>query len=366
MVRFNAFVISLAFTFCLNNALAENQNNKTTIKVGVASVLSGDLQVLGQNIVNTVETYQKHYLRHPITFVYEDAKKSGMDGLRAYQSLINIHHVDMLIGGTTSNGTLAGKTIINSSKTVLITPLTGGSNIDQAGPFVFRIGNSDIKNGYQQAEYFINKGLNKVALYTEETEYTQDIATFFKKRFVELGGTLVSDLNFLPNSTDFKSEIAVLLSKKPQAIFMSTQTGLAFGIFVKQLKDMHKQNDIEIHTNFVAAANPDAFTAAGDAIYGVYYMAPVYDKNNPELIKFFGLYKNDHKVDPMIAFHTAGTFDTLNMLQNYLDTVKTFDRDGFQQYLLANIKNYHGLMGTYSFDSDGNADIGFEMSQITR
>lgn len=299
-----------------------------------------------------------------IEFVYEDAKIGSMDGLRAYQSLINIHNVDMLIGGTCSNGTIAGKALVNSSRIVLITPLTGGSNIDEAGPYVFRIGNSDIKNGYQQAEYFINKGQKRVALYTEETEYTQDIAKFFKKRFAELGGELVSDRNFLPNQTDFKTEIVRLLSKKPQALFMSTQSGLAFGIFIKQFKQLHSANDIEIHTNFLAADNPDALTAAGDSINGVYYMAPVYDKQNPALVKFFSDYKNDHGVGPLIAFHTAGTVDALNMLQEYLDKNKTFDREGFQKYLLNNIKNYCGLMGCYSFDREGNADIGFALSVI--
>lgn len=265
-------------------ALAETD---TMTKVGVPTVLTGDLSVLGVNLVNTVETYKRHYLRHPIKFIYEDAKKSSLDGLRAYQQLINVEKVEMLIGGTTSNGTIAAKQLVNSSKTTLITPLTGGTNIDNAGEYVFRIGNSDILNGREQAEYFIKSGLRRVALLTEETEYTQDIAIAFRARFIELGGTIVYDENFFPDRADFKTEITRLKSKTPQALFMSTQTGLAFGVFLKQAKTQDALSGIEVHTNFVAASNQDAHEAAGDAIIGVYYMAPIYSAENEELKLFF-------------------------------------------------------------------------------
>ena len=363
-MKISSFII--AFLIVTSSVIAQ-ESTQASITVGVATVLSGDLTVLGTNIRNTVNTYKKHHLRHPVIFEFQDAKKSSLDGLKAYQYLINVKNVDMLIGGTTSNGTIAGKQIINQSKTVLITPLTGGSNIDEAGPYIFRIGNSDKLNGYQQAEYFIQHNLKRVALITEETEYTQDIAKHFRNKFKELGGELIYDDNFLPDNSDFKTQVTLVKSKKPEAIFISTQTGLVFGIFLKQLKELGGGQNIEIHTNFLAASNPDAFKAAGEAIYGVHYMAPAYDHSpTSPYQKFLAEYREDNKVEPAIPFHTAGTVDALNMLQDYLDKNKVFSREGFQQYLLNNIKNYKGLMGTFSFDSEGNADIGFEPSIIAK
>ena len=122
---------------------------------------------------------------------------------------------------------------------------------------------------------------------------------------------------------------------------------------------MHADRDLEVQTNFLAASNPDAFAAAGAAIYAVRYLAPYYDKDSPVLRKFFREYREDHGADPAIAFHTAGTVDALNMLQDYLDRHAVYDRQGFHDYLLREIKEYKGLMGRYSFDAEGNADIGF-------
>ncbi|MBN8550556.1 MAG: ABC transporter substrate-binding protein [Deltaproteobacteria bacterium] len=364
-MRFSRTFIAACAFLSLASFLSEAVS-ETKVKVGVPTVLSGDLAVLGDNLAKTVETYKKHHLRHPIEFVFEDARKSSIDGLNAYRKLIDIEKVDVIIGGTSSNGTLAGAPLVNSSKTVLITPLTGGSNIDKAGPYIFRIGNSDILNGTQQADILRKEGYSRVALITELTEYTQDIAKFFREQFVKEGGKIVFDEDFAPDSTSFKSLITKMKAQKPEAIVMATQTGLAFGLFLRELRELNGLPPTKIFTNFVAASNPDAFKAAGDSIYGVNYLAPAYDKDNPKLVQFFAEFKADHGSDPAIAFHAAGTYDALEMLQAFLDENKVFDREKFQQYLLTNIKNYHGLMGTYSFDAEGNADIGFTPAVIQK
>lgn len=334
-------------------------NADSTVTVGVPGVLTGDLAVMGDNIRKTIQVYQKYYLRHPIRFVFEDSKKSGTDGLTAYKKLIEIDQVDMLIGGTVSNGTMAGAPLINKTKTVMIIPLTGGSNIDNAGEYIFRIGNSDIKNAREQADLLLSAGLTDVALFTEQTEYTQDIAEHFRRYFTQQGGRLVFDENFLPDLSSFRSTIVRLKSRRPKAIFMSTQTGLAFGIFIKEYRLYNPESNVEIHTNFVAASNPDAMAVAGSTLNGVKYLAPSYNKANPRLIRFFDQFKAEHGDIPAIPMHTAGTVDTLELLQSFLDRGTGFDKQMFHDFLLNEVGEYEGLMGRYSFDQKGNADIGF-------
>jgi branched-chain amino acid transport system substrate-binding protein len=352
------YIPLLILFFHFNIAGALDQSN-AQVTVGIPSILSGDLGVLGQNIVDTAETYSKHYLRHPLKFIYEDAKLSSVDGLRAYQKLINIDKVDLIIGGCSSNGTMAASALINSSKTPTITVVTGGRNIDHAGAYIFRVGNSDTLNGVQEAETFIKSGIKSVALLTEETEYTQDIAAAFREKLKALGGTLVYDQNFPPGTTDFRSIITVIKSKTPQAVLMPTQTGTALGVFVKQWREQEGDKNIPIHTSFVAAPNPEARKVAGDAIKGVGYMDPSYDRENPRLKEFFKLYKEDHGHDPAIPFHSAGVIDSLDLLQAFLDKNPAYDKQKFIDFLLSSVKNYHGLMGTYSFDAEGNSDLGF-------
>ena len=99
---------------------------------------------------------------------------------------------------------------------------------------------------------------------------------------------------------------------------MPTQTGTALGIFVKQWSELAGKQ-IEIHTSFVAAPNPDAHAIAGESIDGVYYMAPEYDGDSAAWKEFLERYKRDHTKDPEIPFHSAGTVDALNLLQEYVE-----------------------------------------------
>jgi len=340
--------------------------NRPPIKVGVVSILTGDLSVIGDNVVPTVKTYEKNYLRHNIKFSYEDAKLSSVDGLKAYQRLINAEKVDLIIGACTSNGTMAATALINSSKTPTITIVTGGQNIDKAGPYIFRVGNSDTLNGYQEAEVFIKAGQKNIALLAEQTEYTQDIAKAFREKFRELGGNLVFDKDFVPGTSDFRTEVSLIKKSNPAGIFMPTQTGTALGIFLKQWHEQGGTREMPIHTTFVAAPNPDAHAVAGELLEGVYYMAPVYDKENSRLGTFVKQYFELAGHNPQIMFHTAGTVDVLDLLQAYLDQHSSFSREGFKDYLLTKVKNYSGMMGNYSFDAEGNADLGFSLTTISK
>jgi len=95
-MRVYYFISLFTLLLVVGGASAETATVKASAAketvVGVPTLLSGDFAGLGENIVNTVKTYEKFYLRHPIRFVYEDAKISGVDGLKAYQKLIVTGH----------------------------------------------------------------------------------------------------------------------------------------------------------------------------------------------------------------------------------------------------------------------------------
>ena len=135
---------------------------------------------------------------------------------------------------------------------------------------------------------------------------------------------------------------------------------------MKQWHDQGGAKGVPIHTSFVAAPNPDARTVAGDAIYGTYYMAPHFENGSAKWKKFVSDYREDHQMDPPIGFHSAGTFDALSLIEFFLDSHEKFDRDEFVDFLLAQVKDYPGLMGKFSFDADGNADLGFEIAEIVK
>ena len=361
-------IVYFALILCSISAYAETElqtnNDKPLVRVGMGAILSGDLAVFGIGDLQAAKTYLKHYGRHNIELIAEDARLTSSEGLRAYQKLINVDKVDLLIAAGTSNGMLAAKALIDSSKTVTFMASTGGRNVDRAGKWVFRIGNSDTLNGTQQAEYFLSKGITRVALLTELTEYTVDISKAFSEYFVKGGGTLVYDEEFLPNTSEFRSQTAVILSKKPQAVFMPTQTGTALGVFMKQLRAQERGKPLEVHTTMVAAPNPDAHAAAGKGIVGVYYMDPNYDSKGRRYLEFLSHYKREYNSVPAAPFHAASVIESLEHLQNFLDKYTHFDSERFRSYLHEEVGETCGYMGCYRFDEEGNSDLGFHLAKI--
>src|SRR5207237_6308881 len=115
----------------------------------------------------------------------------------------------------------------------------------------------DVLNGVQQAEVFKKHGITKVALLSEETEYTEDVSKAFTDSFEHSGGTLTWTSTFQPGTTDFRSQLTALVKSKPQSIFIPTQTGSALALILTQLSQLGGF-DGEIHTTFTAADNPEA------------------------------------------------------------------------------------------------------------
>jgi len=359
------FVILLLINYAQLVFAEDSPPKDSPLKVGVATILSGDLAVGGDNTRKSIETYQKLYPNPRLNFIYEDCRLSSSEGLRAFQSLINSHGVDLIIGGCTSNGLMASAALINRSKVPVISISTGGSNVDDAGKYIFRIGNSDSLNGIEQAVHFEANGLKQIAVLTEQTEYTQDISRFFFPKFQELGGEVVFSEEFLPGTSDFRSLAVRIRESKPQAIFMPTQTGTALGVFLRQWNEVAPDSKAEVHTTFVAAPNHDAHAVAGQYIVGVYYMEPAYSEKNERRIEFFESFKAMHGADPSIPFHTAGVVDTLDLLSIYLEKNPVFDEAGFREFLHS-VEDYDGMLGTLNFDDRGNTAIGFRLNRIEK
>jgi len=245
----------------------------------------------------------------------------------------------------------------------MISPVTGGANVDNAGAWIFRLGNSDVLNGKLQAERFLGSSLKRIALVTEETEYTLDITRAFEQTFRSGGGEITYSTTFQPATTDFRSQLGLLLRSKPDAVFIPTQTGSALALILNQISQLGGFKS-ERHTTFTAADNPDAKALAKGKFNGLRYLAPAYDKENPRLQGFTAHYSAEFKRTPLIPFHTAATVDALDLLQAYLDEAKVYNREQFAIYLLSKVKNYQGLLGHFSIDEKGNANTGFVPAKV--
>ncbi len=259
-----------------------------------------------------------------------------------------------------SSGTIATARLADENKVVILTPVTGGKNVDNSGDYVFRTANSDILAGRDIARAMNKLGFKKAAIVCEQTEYTTDIKNTFTDEFTKLGGQVSVVEDFAPQTSDFRTIISKLKKDQPEAIVILSQTGLSGGYFVKQARELSLK--AVLFSDFNLASNENAKKIAG-TFEGMYFADPAYNENDPAVKAFFDQYQQTYGKPPFIKFHAAATYDDIMLLSNAIkqvgdNSVKVHD------WLLTDVKNYHGFMGTYSLDVLGNSDLGFNIKVV--
>lgn len=336
------------------------------IKIGVSTILSGDIAAMGENIVNTAqlaadEINAKGGINgRQIQLVVEDAKCDSKTGLSAVSKLVNVDKVKYIIGGMCSNGTIAAAPVANQNKIVLMTPVTGGRNVDEAGEYIFRTANSDLLAGRNIAEAMAKKGYKKVGVVAETTEYTIDIKKSFEEKANELGMTVAIAEEFQLGMTDFRMIATKVKNKNLDAILVASQTGISGGNLIKQMNAIGVK--APVFSDFLLVLNGDVKKILG-SFEGINFADPSYNANNAGLKDFFAAYKVKYGKDPVVPFHSAATYDDIQLLATAIATVGD-DSAKVHDWLTKNVKSYNGFMGTYSLDSRGNSDLGFTVKVI--
>lgn len=342
------------------------QTTKEPIKIGVATILSGDIAAFGENLVNVarmeVDEINKNggINGHKVELVIEDAKCDSKTGLAAVEKLVNVDKVSYIIGGMCSNGILAAAPVVNNNKIVMLVPSTGGKNVDESGEYVFRIGNSDLLVGRDVASTMAKKGYKNVGVIAEKTEYATDIKKSFEQKAQELGMNVVIAEEFQPNTTDFKTIVAKMKNEKIDAVLVASQTGISGGNLIKQIRTLGL--DMPIFSDFLLVFNGDVAKIIG-SLDGIYYADPSYGANDKEVSDFFSAYEAKYGIKPLAPYFSAGTYDSIQLITTAIKAAGD-DSQKVHDWILGNVKNHTGFMGTYSLDQNGNSDAGFVIKYI--
>jgi branched-chain amino acid transport system substrate-binding protein len=241
-----------------------------------------------------------------------------------------------------------------------MTPVTGGNNIDSAGEYIFRNANADVLAGRDLARAMLKLGYKNVGVIAEVTEYTLDIKKTFEETIKSEGGTIVSSEEFQPNTKDYRTLVTKIRAAKPQALLVLSQLGTNAAQFIKQSRELGFNPPL--FTDFTFATNETAKKTVG-SFDGIYFADPSYDASNPKTKAFFDLYQKTYGISSVVPFHAAASYDVVMM---YADALKVVgdDSEKVKNWLLSNVKNRQGLMGTFSFDEKGNSDLGFTVKVI--
>lgn len=116
--------IAITIVLIILLILLNHKSNDAPIKIGISTVLSGDFAVAGENMVRSAQiaideiNSEGGIKGREVVLISEDAGTTSTDGLNAAHKLVDIDKVDYIIGGTSSNGTLAAAPFVNDKEVI--------------------------------------------------------------------------------------------------------------------------------------------------------------------------------------------------------------------------------------------------------
>ena len=356
-------IVAAIMTGC-SGVTTPNETKATNIEIGAIAPLQGENATLGipmqQAAELAVADVNESWKDSGMTFTinWENGSCNGQDGSSAAQKLVNIDQMEVILG-LCSGEVLGAAPITEGADVVLFSPSASSSEVTTAGEYVYRSWPSDKIQGERLAELAYDLGYRSVAMLTEVTDYTEGVQRDFTTKFESLGGVVYSE-TYLPDATDFKTELTKLNNKNAEILFLNPQNTIKSDVILKQLQELGIKGPFLL--NDVAGTQADLLSTYSDYLDGSYTATFAIDQDSKAVQEFTNRYVDMYGEEPQYLAYMAAYYDAVWILANALAEVGN-NGDAVKNYL-DNFPGYDGLTGHISFDENGDLNGGHAVFMI--
>ncbi len=338
---------------------------ESVIKVGAMMPLTGDAAVWGQSMKQGFDLAVEEInskggvLGKKIQLLYEDDQCKPDQGVSVAQKMANVDKVPVIVGTCCSNVALAVIPILEKAKVVLISPGSSSPKLTGAGQYFFRNWPSDLLEALFTGEFAYNRlNFQKLAILYVNNEYGLGLKDNFKKRFQELGGSIVDEESYEQEATDYRTQLTKIKAKNPDAIYLPGYPRELARICV-QAKEMKIKSQL---LSCSAFKEPEIIKTAGNAAEGVLFADASYDPNDPDpnVQAFVKSYKAKYNAEPPIFVATS--YDALMMVAKSIEEGGT-SGEGIKN-AMAKIKDFPGVSGKTTIDENHDVIKESRMSMV--
>jgi len=217
----------------------------------------------------------------------------------------------------------------------------------------FRVVTTDDVQGPATADYVYNKlGFKKAYILDDTETYGKGIADNFERQFKTDGGTVLGHEGVPKGTTDYSSIFTKIASLKPDFLYYGGTSSNNIPLARKQMKanglDMPLVGgDGIVDGEYLKVAGSDA-----DGSYGS--VAAVNVETLDEAKQFIADYKAAGFKEEMGAYSGPG-YETASIAIDAMKRAAKKDKGAVCQ-ALRDTKNFKGVLGTTSFDANGDTD----------
>jgi len=343
---------------CAGQPQPGDTQDRSTIKIGYFGDLSGPTIDFGQSARNGTlmvaeEINQAGGINgRKIDIVIEDDQGSPELAATVVNKLTRQDKVIALIAGGASGSSLAAGPSAQSTKVPMISPSSTNPAVTQIGDYIFRACFIDAFQGEVMAKFSYNSLQAKTAaiMLDFNSPYSRDLTEFFELSFTKLGGRVISKQSYTQGDSDFKGQLSSMSAAGPDVIYLPGYYG-DIALIAKQARQLGITQPLLGGDGWDA---PELWQLAGDSINGSYisnhYSA---DDPAPAIQKFVHDYKL-HWGNLTPDAHAALAYDAMRFLAEAIQRAGTTEGEKLRD-ALAQTKNFSGVTGFISMDSERNA-----------
>ena len=324
-----------------------------SVKIGYQLPLTGNTAQYGQDFKDAAEIALTKFnasgtLPVPVEIIYEDSRSDAKEGVTIARKFVDDDDIVGVLGDFTSTVSMAAAQVYKKAGMVQLSQTASHPDFAKISKWQFRNITTQNQEGSVNAKWMMEKGITKVAVIAEQTDWGQSVVKGFAVPFEELGGEIVYTEFFNRGLADFRSIITKLEEKKPAAVY----TGFFYEDGAQFLKQMAQLNAAIPVFSTSAAYNDKLIELAGDATEGLLLTATFLpNRTDAHVQEFVTEWKKAHDLAP--GQFPAQAYDAVNiMLAAVTKAYPDITRDSLRD-AVATTKDFPGVTGNTSFDENG-------------
>lgn len=345
------------FRGVINTSNPEVRKEPDPFRIGWISALSGPVSKYGSHQAAEIAVADINaaggILGRPLELVMEDGRCEGPAAASAAQKLIQADRVKFILGGHCSTETLTVAPIAERNKVLVLASISSSPDITRAGEYIFRTSPVSTKQSELVSRYLTGRlSVRTLAVLYEDTAYVAPIAGELKRHFASSGGEVVYFERFDPGTTDFRTFIARLKGRTPDAVFLGAQAHDTAYMLLRQLTELGIGTPL--FGNEVMGNAASVYPQEKKLFEGIIFGEAKFDEDSPASAEFIARYKKQFNVSALpFGIWTAETYDGVRLLAETINRCGD-DVDKVRRCLLE-VRKYQGVSGSLSIDESGDA-----------
>jgi branched-chain amino acid transport system substrate-binding protein len=346
-------IINILFVFFVVGILHSCSYNDG-IRIGVILPLTGDAAIYGDNCRNGIELAVEEINQSggvkgkKVELIIEDSKLQPQIAVNAFEKLVSVNKVPIVIGPLASSCAMATAPIANKYEVVSFSPGASTPKLTDAGEYVYRNWQSDALEAVVLANYAIENGFNSFSIFYVNNDFGYSLQEYFKKTVEKEGGKIIASVSFEQGALDFRPQLTKLKSDEPEAIYLLSYPQTTPSI-------LNQMNSLKIHSQvFSVAAMEDQsiIDNAKEDAEGLIYTIAVPASENDSLRKaFISNYRIKYSKEPGLISDTG--YDALYIISQAIKNARSLSGTDIK-IALDEIKEYKGVSGHMTFDENGD------------